>query len=233
MNFRKWPFILAMTLTVCQLTAGINPEGNVPVETRPLTHAQRLEIMAEHAAEKPAAGISLNKQASVGSFQASTSYTSVHPGAFHWMIDYTEFWEQIVTEDGSIWSTFPGDRYKIAGWSSLDNLTLIQNTDPLSNYMFTIVNITYNQEVDVNLVLGPVYNGPYTYWIKALNVSDRKVVLNDNSTWDMSRFDSSVYKMWFVNDTIILGINDGSLSSFNPNILINVNTLTYSRASLD
>lgn len=235
MRLRIMPYLLATTMLAAHLFSEINPEGHVPVESRPLTHAQWLEIIEEHNSEPALASLDINKQTSVGSFDVSKSYSSTHPGAYHWAIDISHEGEQIVTEDGSIWTTFPGDRYKVVLWSSLDNLVVIQNTDPFSNYMFTIVNNYYPepQKANVNLVLGPVYNGSYTYWIKAINVSDRKIVLNDNSTWDMSRFDSAVYRMWFVNDTIIIGVNDGSLTSFNPNILINVNTLTYARASLD
>lgn len=233
MNLRKWSFILAATLIVAQATADIVPQDHVAVETRPLTHAQKMQIVEERAAEPAPSGFTLDKQTSVGNFNVSTSYTSIHPGAYHWAVDISAYGEQISTEDGSIWTTFPGDRYKVVGWSSLDDIVVIQNTDPFSNYLFILVNVPKNQKCYVNLVLGPMYSGAYTYWIKAINVSDRKVVLNDNSVWDLSRFDSSVYRMWFVNDTIIIGVNDGSLNSFNPNILINVNTLTYSRASLD
>ncbi len=232
MKLKKWSYILAMTLFASHLGAENYVQEHVQVETRPLTHTQRLAIMEERASES--AYLPMKTETSVtGSADTSTLYSSVHPGAYHLAVDITFFGEQIATEDGAIWTIFPGDRYKTVQWSSFEDLVVIQNTDVFSNYLFSIVNLANSQIANANLVLGPLYNGPYTYWIKAINVDDRKVVLNDNSTWDMSRFDSSVYRMWFVNDTIIIGINDGSLNSFNPNILINVNTLTYARGSLD
>jgi hypothetical protein len=189
--------------------------------------------MDERAQEPKEAQFEMSREMSIGSAAMGVKYHSVHPGAYHRLINMTPYGETLEFEDGSMWVTYPGHRYIAVTWTSLDSIVIVQNTDAFSSYLFTMINTATNQRVEVNMALGPLYKGPASYWIKAINAAERKVVLSDNSVWDLSRWDYQVYSRWFIDDHIILGVNDGTLTSFNPNILINVNTLTFSRASLD
>ncbi len=215
------------------LVSPISPEGNILVETSPFTHAERMEIMQERAKE-PKPFDELNAKVSINSFEAGVSYRTVHPGSYHHMNSMTPNLDKFETLDGSVWSTFPGDRYKLDGWLPFHDLVFVQHQDEFASYKFKVINTNLNNvKVQVNLILGPKYSGNYTYWITGLDIKNRKIVLCDNSVWDMSRFDRTVYEKWKLNQTIIIGVNDGTLTSFNPNILINVETLSYVRASLD
>jgi hypothetical protein len=78
-----------------------------------------------------------------------------------------------------------------------------------------------------NLYLGPFYNGLFTHWINSIDYSNGVVILEDGSTWVMSSWDKKSWKKWLPNDTVLIGVNDGFLSSFNPNILLNVNVLNH------
>jgi len=229
----KWICAMMLSIASFQLQAVQAEEGYVPVESRPFTHAEKLAVIEERAQEPKEAQFQLNREMSVGHGDMGVKYHSVHPGAYHRLVATTTYGDALEFEDGTVWATYPGHRYICVTWTSLDSIVIVQNTDPFSSYLFTLINVATNQKVDVNMARGPLYKGPNSYWIKAINSSERKVVLNDNSVWDLSRWDYQVYSRWFIEDHIILGVNDGTLTSFNPNILINVNTLNFSRASLD
>ena len=92
------------------------------------------------------------------------------------------------------------------------------------------MNLNTNVTVQVNLFAGPLYNGIYTYYITGIDYVNDLVYLNDGSSWGISVFDSSTSAKWFLNDTVILGVNNDPLS-IRPNILINVNMLNYVRAT--
>lgn len=158
----------------------------------------------------------------------STYFTS-HNGAFQNPVLVSIMGDQVTLTDGSIWAVAPGDTYKTFNWLTSDLLIITPNQKVFSNYSFTITNQNTKVSIDVNMLLGPLYYGAYTYWIKAIDYINEKIYLNDGSIWSMSWFDTPIYNKWLPNDTVIIGVNDGSLSTFNPNILINVSTLTYAR----
>lgn len=236
---RRIFFTIASSLLCLQihaqqpLSSPISPEGLILVETSPFTHAERVEIMQERAKE-PKPFEEFKENVSIHSFEASVSYRTVHPGAYHYIKSVTPNLDKIEINDESVWSTFPGDRHKMEGWLPSHDLVFVQQQEEFASYRFKVINTSLNNaKVQVNLILGPKYSGNYTYWIIGLDINNRKIVLCDNSVWDMSRFDKKVFDKWKINQTIIIGVNDGTLTSFNPNILINVETLSYVRASLD
>ena len=92
---------------------------------------------------------------------------------------------------------------------------------------FRLTNQNTGESVAANLYLGPIYNGPYTHWITAIDYYNNTVFLEDGSMWSMSSFDDGVVNKWFENHTVIIGVNDGWFSSSRPNILINVNNSNY------
>ena len=162
----------------------------------------------------------------VKAFNAAVYYTT-HNGAFHH--PYLVAWDGSSVElaDGSIWSVSSDDRWATLNWLTGDIIVIIPNHNLFSVYEYKLVNINTGVNVKVNLSLGPIYNGVYTHWIVAVDQLFGDVVLEDGSRWKMSSWDSSITSKWFLNDTIIIGINDGWLSSSNPNMLINVNTNSH------
>lgn len=157
----------------------------------------------------------------------SDSYVTSHEGAIHRPIGHSILGDTIELEDGSIWSVRSGDRYKIFNWLGSDSILILPNHKWFSSYDYALVNQNTGETIQVNLTFGPIYNGVYTHWIVAIDYYNRKICLEDGSIWNISYFDEGMLNNWLVNDTIIIGINDGWFASSRPNILINVNMNNY------
>lgn len=227
------------------------PSELVRVEpgNRPMAHTEWLKIQAEREAteeefaKNPDAipteeqqaepssetDSSLKVSANFKTPQASVHYTT-HQGAFHSPVAISALGDVIELEDGSCWVVAPGDNYRTLNWLTSDLLVITPNHSWFSSHLFCITNQNTGDSVRVNLSLGPIYNGLFTHWIVAINYYTQELCLEDGSIWKLSGFDSSIYNNWLLNDTVIIGVNDGFLSASKPNILINVNTLTYSKA---
>ncbi|CDR34042.1 hypothetical protein [Criblamydia sequanensis] len=155
----------------------------------------------------------------------ATYYTS-HQGVFYRPVAVTAFGDQVTLVDGSIWNVRWEHRYKTLDWLVSDTILVLPNHSWFSAYQFRLVNQNTGADAEVNLALGPLYNGIYTRWIIAIDYFNREICLDDGSIWRISPADDLVLKKWVVNDTVILGINDSWFSS-HPNILLNVNMLNY------
>jgi len=187
------------------------------------------QVAATEDPEEQAIAVSAAKM----HFAQSMYYTS-HPGVYHnpvsialyrddYFIERLGLW----TEDGSIWKIAPSDESVALNWYPTDLLIITPNHSWFSSYGFKFTNQNTGESILADLVLGPIYNGPYTHWIVAIDYYDNRIYLEDGSVWEMSSFDDSTVSLWVVNDTVVIGVNDGWLSSSNPNILINVNMLNY------
>lgn len=250
--------LFCCSLALCSSLLVANEEESKPelthIEpgTRPLAHTEWLQIQEERAEQDqtyqndPTAPIpgeeaeeemlvsdQLNSAfkvtTSFSTPQASTHYTT-HQGAFHSPMSISPLGDIIELEDGSYWAVASSDTFKTFNWLTSDLLVITPNHSWFSNYMFCITNQNTGVSVKANLSLGPIYNGLFTHWIVAINYYTQEICLEDGSVWHLSGFDSSIFNKWLLNDTVIIGVNDGFLSSSKPNILINVNTLTYTRA---
>lgn len=219
----------------------VKPEHIVP-GVRAMAHAERVKIQEERA-EQEAQNLSeeesnetfnpgLNAAAALQFKKPKAGiYHTSHPGAFYNPVLVTSMGEIVELQDGSIWTVSSGDGYKTLNWLTSDLVVISANSDWFSSYMFRMTNQNTGVSVKCNLTLGPIYNGLFTHWIVGLNYFTNQLILDDGSIWKVTGFDSSTFSQWMLNDTIIIGINDGFLSSSKPNILINVNTLTYARAN--
>lgn len=156
-------------------------------------------------------------------------YFTSHNGVYYTPLAVSAFGNSVELSDGSIWSVCGDDCYKTLNWLTSDLIVVTPNQDWFSIYGFRLNNQNTGVSVRVNLTLGPIYNGIYTHWIVAIDSYQHIIYLEDGSVWKMCASDWSTYNKWMVNDTVIFGINDGWLSTTNPNILLNVNTLNYSR----
>jgi hypothetical protein len=159
-------------------------------------------------------------------FSKGYTYYTSHAGALHQPMAVGAYGETVELEDGSIWSIYSGDRYKTLNWYTSDPIIVLPN-HYFSLYNYKIINVNTGAVCQANLFLGPIYNGYYTKWITAIDYIQELVWLNDGTCWQMSGYDYSTVQKWLPNDTVIIGINDGSFSGSNPNILINVNMLNY------
>lgn len=246
-------FTLAAVMLCGSLVAsedGPKDGDHIKPGTRPLAHTEWLKVQTEREEQEKLAqerqsseepeDVTVNvlqEKLSEGiqgglKFEgpkAGVHYTS-HPGAFHNPVAVSALGDTVEFRDGSIWTIASGDTYKTLNWLTSDRLVVTPNHSWFSSFMFCITNQDTGVSVKANLFLGPIYNGLYTHWIVAINYYTQEICLEDGSIWKLSGFDSSIYNKWLLNDTIIIGVNDGFLSSSKPNILINVNTLTYSRA---
>lgn len=153
-------------------------------------------------------------------------YTS-HAGAFHRAYSVGIYGDPIELEDGSVWSVYSRDAYKTLNWLPSDLIVITPNRSWFSTYGYRLTNQYTGVSVEANLTLGPIYNAPCTHWIVGVDYYTNVVYLEDGTVWNMSYFSESTVRKWVVNDTVIIGINDGWLSSSNPNILINVNMLNH------
>lgn len=232
--------LCTLLLTTTVLSAEISAEKqHIPVGLRVEPQAEkeahakaRAEMVAKGAKDTPNAPAKANGKkpqamsASMKSLSSAVYYT-LHPGAYHNPYSISIFGDSIELEDGSIWVVKPDHAHIITGWLPSDLVVITPNHTWFSSYDYKLTNQNTGEAVHVNVYLGPLYNGPFTHWIIAIDDYNNAVYLEDGSVWYMSSFDSSIIYNWVVNDTVIIGVNDGLFSSSRPNILINVNTLNY------
>lgn len=159
---------------------------------------------------------------------ADTYYTDSHPGAYHSAVaisDAFSFSEGSVEfEDGSIWAVWYEDIYKTSNWLASDLIVISRNNSLFSSYDYRLTNLSTGASILANLYLGPLYHSPYRHWIVDIDDYNNMVYLEDGTVWSMSIFDTFTVTQWQVGDTILIGISD---SYFNPNILLNVEFMTY------
>ncbi|MGK5595523.1 MAG: hypothetical protein ACSNEK_09255 [Parachlamydiaceae bacterium] len=183
---------------------------------------------------------SFNVSANFVTPQASINYTT-HTGAFYYPVAISALGDSIELNDRSVWLIASSDTKTAMNWLRQQEMALANggpglsmvitpNHSWFSSYQFCLTEQTTGTSVKANLYLGPLYNGLFTHWIVAINYYTQEICLEDGSLWKLSGLDAGVYNHWLINDTVIIGVNDGFLSSSKPNILINVNALTYSRA---
>ncbi len=162
-------------------------------------------------------------------FSADVFYTT-HNGAYHNPISVTALGGVVQLEDGSVWSIADGDHYKTLNWYTNDLIVLTPNHDWFTTELFRMTNQNTGVSVRCDMRMGPIYHGLYTHWIVGINYYTQEIRLEDGSVWQVTGFDSSIFNNWLINDTIVIGVNDSYLSSTKPNILINVNTLSFVRS---
>jgi hypothetical protein len=227
----KWIFSAAMLLASFALF------GQNEVDKKHVQVGSRVASIEEHVAKLLERAKSATKNPQESGDQSSDDeqiashglyYTTSHLGAYHHAIRIApidnSFEESVELEDGSIWTINPWDVNKTANWLDTDVLVISPNHTWFSSYPFRITNQNTGKSIQVNLTLGPIYNGPSTHWIVDIDYLNGFVFLEDHTVWEMSPFD---IEQWVINDTVIIGINDAWFSFSQPNILINVNMLDY------
>lgn len=166
---------------------------------------------------------------------AKRVYVTTHPAVYQHPIAISYIGDSVELTDGSVWTVSPSDAYKIINWFPTDIVVISPNQSWFSRYSFRITNQNTGESVATNLYLGPIdpfFNSIYTHWIVGIDYFHNTVILEDGSVWSMSSLDAGVIDQWMINDVIIIGVNTGWLSVYNPNILINVNMLNYAAGTV-
>lgn len=228
-NKQKHVIVGSRVISMDQHVAALQERAKLEEE---MIQDEELKIQSEIAdadnlAEEKVAEERKTYALNLGTMAHHAYYYSTHSGAFHQAIAVSPFGETVELIDGSVWHIHSWDSHKTLDWLGSDVLVISPNHSWFSSYLFRITNQNTGVSVEANLSLGPIYNGYFTHWIIGIDHYNNVVVLEDGSIWNMSIFDSNATDNWMVNDTVIIGINDGWLSSTRPNILINVNMLDY------
>jgi len=205
------------------------------------------EELAQFKSENPASDEELSKlknessasleddtemQAKMFPFTTS-NLTTTHAGIYQAPLAVSALGDTVELVDGSIWNVRSNDRYKTFDWLTSDQVIIKPNHSWFSSYHYKLTNLSTKSNVAVNLSLGPIYNGVHTHWIVAIDYQNRQICLEDGTVWSIKKSDRGAMNKWIVNDTVIIGVNDGYFSSkSNPNILINVNVLNYARGAV-
>ncbi|MBS4168826.1 hypothetical protein [Parachlamydia sp. AcF125] len=156
-----------------------------------------------------------------------------HPGVYQNPLSVSPLGDTVGLSDGSMWVIQKSDRHKTSNWLTSDQVIIKPNHNWFSVYQYKLVNLNTKKSVAANLAVGPRYNGVNAHWIVAIDYSNRQVCLEDGTVWKMKKSDRVAINKWIVNDTVIIGVNDGYFSSKkNPNILINVNVFNYARGAV-
>lgn len=157
-------------------------------------------------------------------------FNTSHEGAWHHAVSVTVFGDVVELEDGSIFTVRPRDRTTVLNWKITDTI-LITPPSFFSYYNYELLNAATGDVIEVDLTLGPYYNGFYTHWIAAIDYSNSRFCLEDGSVWDIYYWHRNVIYNWQIGDTIMIGTNNGWYSKSRPNILINVNMNDYIKAT--
>lgn len=154
-------------------------------------------------------------------------FYQLHYASFHRPTSIAFDGSTLELEDGSMWTIkYSIDRMLALGWSTRDSL-VIEQWDS-SGFEYKILNQTKDEYVIASPILGPIYTGIHTHWIKSID-SFGTIKLEDGSEWDT--FSRQEIALWLPNDTVIVGAYRTG-ASYNT-IFINVNQLSYARVKLN
>jgi len=199
---------------------------HVPVGSRALSHVDYVKLQEDRQLEDGEKDNRLSDDDENEERLVAKSFQTSHQGAFHRPSLVSCLGDKVTLEDGSVWQVKNGDKSKTIDWLPCDDVYILPNHSWFSSYYYRLYNRNTNTSVEVNLLLGPIPNGHNTHWVIAIDYFNQELFLEDGSVWRVGSSDKSVMKKWLINDTVMIGINDSWFSS-KPNILINVNMLTY------
>jgi hypothetical protein len=205
-------------------------EDRKSIDEAPPAPSKKMLIASDSQRQQLPQKKGLQSQVVKKDFCGDILYTT-HPGAIYKPYAVSPFGDTVELHDGSMWSICSEDRPYTFNWLTSDDLVIIPNSDWFSLYTYRIVNQQTGASVRANLALGPIYRGIFTYWIVAIDYINGQVCLQDGSIWTMSPIDFNIIKKWMINDTVIIGVNNGAFAAIRPNILINVNMNNYGMGS--
>lgn len=223
-------FALAISLIVPSLMFA--DQERVAVGSRPISEEAEKEIKSRKGnVEAEAEDQERASQGSIYDQYPPIFYSTSH----HWLnaitvMDNNQYTLEL--EDGSIWKINSYDGVKALNWLANDPLTITQNSRWFSKHDYLILNKANGTSVEATLFLGPVILGDYSLFIIGIDYDKGQILLNDQTAWDISYLDHSIFKDWALDDYIIIGSNsDTSIwDSSSDVLLINANLNTATRA---
>ncbi len=221
---------LLKTLAFILLFPTLLLADHAAVGTRPMSEEAATQVEAQKKQDE-AADVEAPLETQGYDRYPPVFYSNSH----HWLsavvvLDNNEY--TLEFEDGSVWKISSYDGVKALNWKSNDPLTVTQNNRWFSRHNYRIVNKANGTSVEANLFLGPVLGGEFSRFIIGIDHDRREVLLNDNSHWDISYLDSSIFNDWALNDYVIIGTNSNTSfwDSSSDSLLINVNMNNCVRA---
>jgi hypothetical protein len=229
MNFLKSLTLLTILAPTLLLAEA---ENHVAIGTRPMSEEAAAQIEAEKV-QQPT-------DEEEGTLETAGFIFDRFPPVFYsnshhclkavTLLDHNQY--TLEFEDGAVWKINSYDGMKALNWRDHDPLTITQNNRWFSKYTYRIINKANGTSVEANLYLGPSVNGEYSRFIIAIDHSRKEIMLSDNTHWEISYLDSSIFRDWALNDYIIIGTNSNTSiwDSGSDALLINVNMNNATRA---
>lgn len=226
--------LVLVSMIIPTLLLADGDEHHVAIGTRPMSE----EAAAQIEAEKGAAATAEEEQE--GTLETAGYIFDRYPPIYysnshHWLnavtvLDNNQYTLEL--EDGSVWKINSYDGVKALNWRANDPLTITQNNRWFSKHDYRLINKSNGTSVEANLFLGPIEQGQYSRFIIGVDHNRREIMLSDNTHWEISYLDASIFKDWTLNDYVIIGTNSNTSiwDSGSDALLINVNLNNATRA---
>lgn len=153
----------------------------------------------------------------------------VHASAIQQITTFSRDDRQVRLIDGSLWGLSRADSRTVSYWASGDSVVILPNTDWWTSRRFKMQNLHTKEMIDVDMLLGPYVNGPYTRLAVAINYYTGELLLTDGTLWKLPAYDSWILSSWMPGEPIMIGQNGPGRFAY-PNILINVMRAEYVEA---
>lgn len=226
---KRLNLLALITLLVPTLLMAQDEENHVAVATRPISEEATAQIEVEKVKNA-------TTEEEEGPVESAGFFFDRNPPIYfsnshHWLTAVTILNNNQYTlelEDGSVWKVKSYD----GSWRANDPLIITQNTGWFATHKYKIHNKNTKTYTEADLFLGPLELGAYSRFVIAIDHNRREIMLSDNTRWEISRLDYSIFKDWATNDYIIIGTNDiySFWDSGSDTLLINVNMNTSARA---
>lgn len=220
--------IIAATLVFAE------EENHIAIGTRSMNEEAIAQIESENA-ENATTEVMEEETLEIAGFIFDRYPPVYYSNSHHWLVSVTVLDNDkysLEFEDGSVWKVSCYDGIKALNWRNNDPLTITQNNRWFAKHEYRIINKSNGTSVEANLFLGPVELGPYSRYIVAIDYTRKEVLLSDNTHYEISSLDSSIFNDWALNDYLIIGTNS-NVSFWDPGsdvLLINVNLNHAARA---
>lgn len=208
-----------------------NEERSIETEEKTDVAQKQQQIRSEkkeYMALKKNGKLNLNKTAAMvekKAFGSNFIFIDARIPQYIFARDWTGLFVEL--SDRSIWNVDPFDDYIVRGWHPSDRIYLTPYESLFSSYQFKMINIEDGTSALVNLNTYPAF----IRTIAHIDRYARSILLSDGTIWNVDTWDDSRLAYWYVNDTVIFGVNNWD-SFFYPYVLINLNVNTPQGKSL-
>jgi hypothetical protein len=144
----------------------------------------------------------------------------------HWVFEKDQEHSLLTLEDRSQWKVSDEDIAEVASWKDHELVEISPNYLS-SSHAYYITNKETDSYVQANLISAPLRGSPYAVTIKGTNYR-YSFSLSNGTKWEVSFSDLALVRNWYVNDLVIIGVNNEWFSSY-THILINTHTNTFVR----